>query len=346
MAERRTNYFLNYLKGLACFGVVFFHVKLPHYVLDGVIQAMFRFAIPLFFMVSGYFCDISDRDKLEKKLPGKCRHILKISIIGCVYYFLFQMLIAVFGDSHGSMSDVMDRLRQCFNVNALFEWVVFNQDPFIHIMWFTFALLYCYLILWIINHFNCYHKVFLLIPILIGAHMVMGNVLTLFGMAASKLYYRNFLFFGLPFLLLGIWIRRNQDKLLGHFSRRICMSCMAMGTVLSVIEWFIFGRQEMFFGSILFVIGAFLYAIHRPEAKQDSFITIIGDKYSLFVYIVHCSFISVLDRFAYKLLPEGGLLTIYNFVKPLLIFAIAVICACVFTYLLNEWQTRREKKHV
>ena len=199
MAERKKNYFLDYLKGLACFGVVFFHVKLPHYVLDGVIQAMFRFAIPLFFMVSGYFCDTSDRDKLEKKLPGKCRHILKISIIGCVYYFIFQMMIAVFGDSHGSMADVVDRLRQCFNAKALLEWIVFNQDPFINIMWFTFALLYCYLILWLINHFDWYKKVFWLIPVLIGVHMVMGNILTLFGISVSKLYYRNFLFLAYRF---------------------------------------------------------------------------------------------------------------------------------------------------
>ena len=346
MAERKKNYFLNYLKGLACFGVVFFHVKLPHYVLDGVIQAMFRFAIPLFFMVSGYFCDTSDRDKLEKKLPGKCRHILKISIIGCVYYFIFQMLIAVFGDSHGSMADVIDRLRQCFNVKALIEWIVFNQDPFINIMWFTFALLYCYLILWVINHFNWYHKIFWLIPVLIGIHMVMGNILTLFGMAAGKLYYRNFLFFGLPFLLLGIWIRRNREKLLARLSLKGCYVGMAAGALFSVAEWFVFGRQEMFFGSILFVIAAFVCALHKPEMKKNSFITTIGDKYSLFVYIVHCSFISVLDRFAYKLLPEGGLLTIYNYVKPLLIFAIAVVGACVFMYLLSMWQAGREKKHV
>lgn len=346
MAEKKKNYFLNYLKGLACFGVVFFHVKLPHYMLDGVIQAMFRFAIPLFFMVSGYFCDTSDREKLEKRLPGKCRHILGISAIGCVYYFVFQMMIAVFGDSHGSMADVVDRLHQCFNGKALFEWVVFNQDPFINIMWFTFALLYCYLLLWLINHFNWYGKVFRLIPVLIGVHMIMGNILTLFGMAASKLYYRNFLFFGLPFLLLGIWMRRNQEILCRKFSEKACASGMLAGTLLSVVEWFVFSRQELFFGSIIFVLSAFLYALHKPEAKQNSLITTIGDKYSLFVYIVHCSFISVLDRFAYKLLPEGGLLTIYNYVKPLLIFVIAVIGAYVFSRILNAWKVRRENKHV
>lgn len=346
MAEKKKNYFLNYLKGLACFGVVFFHVKLQNYMLDGIIQAMFRFAIPLFFMVSGYFCDTSDREKLEKKLPGKCKHILWISCIGCVYYFAFHMLIAIFGDSHGGVEDILYLFKYFFNGKALLHWIVFNQDPFINILWFTFALLYCYLLLWLINHFNWYEKVFWMIPVLIGVHMVMGNVLALFGMAANKLYYRNFLFFGLPFLLLGIWLRRNQEMLCKRFSEKVCMAGMLTGTVLSVAEWFIFGRQELFFGSILFVMGAFVYALHKPEAKQNSFITAIGDKYSLFIYVVHCSLISVLDRFAYKLLPEGGLLAIYNYVKPLLIFAIAVIGAYVFTCLLSAWKVRRENKHV
>lgn len=346
MVEKKKNYFLDYLKGLACFGVVFFHVKLPHYVMDGVIQAMFRFAIPLFFMVSGYFCDTKNRAMLEKKMPQKCKHILRISSIGCLYYFAFQMMIAVFGDSHGSMTDVIDRLHQCFNLKALLEWIIFNQDPFINIMWFTFALLYCYLILWLINHFDWYCKVFWLIPVLIGVHLIMGNILTLFGMAASKLYYRNFLFFGLPFLLLGVWIRRNQAWILSRFNTGLCTAGMVTGTFLSVAEWFIFGRQEMFFGSILFVSGAFAYALHKPEAKKNSFITIIGDKYSLFIYIVHCSFISVFDRFAYKLLPEGGMLTLYTYIKPVLIFAIAVVGAYIFTDLINVWRSRREKNHV
>ena len=346
MVEKKKNYFMNYLKGLACFGVVFFHVKLPHYILDGVIQAMFRFAVPLFFLVSGYFCDSSDREKLGKKLPEKCKHILKISVIGCVYYFIFNMLIAVFGDSHGSMADVIDRLHQCFNGKVLFEWVVFNQDPFINIMWFTFALLYCYLLLWLINYFDWYQKVFWLIPVLLGVHMVMGNVLTLFGMAANKMYYRNFLFFGLPFLMLGVWIHRNQEKICASLTMRVCQICMITGTLLSVAEWFVFGRQEMFFGSILFVIGAFVYALHKPEAKQKSFFTTIGDKYSLFVYIVYCSFISALDRFAYKLLPEGELLTTYNYAKLLLIFAIAVMGAYVFACMLSAWRVRRENKYV
>lgn len=346
MTKKRKNEFLNYLKGIACFGVVFFHVKLPDTTLDGVIQAMFRFAIPLFFMISGYFCDTSDKELLGKRMPKKCRHILNISILGCVYYFIFQMMIALFGESHGSITDVMDRLRQFFNKKTLFEWIVFNQDPFINIMWFTFALLYCYLILWVINHFDWYTKAFRLILPLLMAHLVMGNILVLFDITIEKMYYRNFLFFGLPFLLLGTWIRRNQEKLCSVFTEKNCVVGMVSGTVLSVAEWFLFGRRELFFGSILFVLSAFIYAIHRPQVKQKSVLTLIGDKYSLFIYIVHYSLMIVLDRVVGKILSKAAFLEkIYAYTKPLLVFLTAVAGAYVFSGIMNAWNIRRKRKN-
>lgn len=344
MGATKRNDFMNYLKGLACFGVVLFHVKLPNYMVDGIIQSVFRFAIPLFFMVSGYFCDTSDRDKLEKRLPAKCKHILGISIIGCVYYFIFNVMIAVFGDSHGSVEDVVERVTSVFEPQKLLEWVVFNQDPFINIMWFTFALLYCYFLLWVINHFDWYKKIFWCIPFLLGVHMILANVLILFGIEVSKLYYRNFLLFGLPFLLLGVWLRRNQVQVLEKISTGTTIILMVAGPLLSIAEWFVFGRRELFFGSILFVIGAFVYALHKPEAKQKSVITVIGEKYSLFVYIVHVSLISVLDRFAYKLLPGGTVTLVYEYAKTFLIFGISIVGAYVFYGLLNAWKMRKGNK--
>jgi len=344
MEVAKRNDFMNFLKGLACFGVVLFHVKLPNYMVDGVIQAAFRFAIPLFFMVSGYFCDTSDKNKLEKRLPGKCKHILGISLIGCVYYFAFHMLIAIFGDSNGSLGDIIWRIELFFSPQKLVEWLVFNQDPFINIMWFTFALLYCYLLLWIINHFDWYRKVFWTIPVLLGIHMILGNGLILFGIEVSKLYYRNFLLFGLPFLLLGVWLRRNQEWVLGKISTKTAIVFMVTGPLLSIAEWFVFGRRELFFGSVLFVIGGFVYALHKPEAKHNSVITVIGEKYSLFVYIVHVSLISVLDRFAYKLLPGGTLTLVYEYAKTFLIFGISIVGAYVFYGLLNAWKMRKGNK--
>ena len=55
MAVKQYNYCLDYLKGIACIFVVFMHCEFPD-MLGTAVQAISRFCVPFFFMVSGYFC--------------------------------------------------------------------------------------------------------------------------------------------------------------------------------------------------------------------------------------------------------------------------------------------------
>lgn len=346
MKEKQKNYFLNYLKGLACFGVVFFHVKCPIYHLDGIIQALFRFAVPVFFMISGFFCDTSDTEVLQKKIPGKVWHIGKICIVGCLYYLLFQIMIGLFGNSHGTLEALTERLHGIFNLRNFVEWILFNQDPFANILWFVFALLYCYLFLGVINRYHWYNRIFYLIPVLLCIHLLCGNVASLFGITISKIYYRNFLLFGLPFFLLGMFFRRSQQKILQKISESCCKCWMLLGETVCIAEWFLFQRQELYIGSILFVTGAFLLALHQPQLKKKSVIAWIGDKHSLTIYIVHYSFISVADRIAESLFWNiPGLNNIYVLIKPVLIFAMALCFSILFHYVIEVCNGVRKRKN-
>jgi hypothetical protein len=55
MAVKQYNYCLDCLKGIACIFVVFMHCEFPG-MLGTAVQAISRFCVPFFFMVSGYFC--------------------------------------------------------------------------------------------------------------------------------------------------------------------------------------------------------------------------------------------------------------------------------------------------
>ena len=52
---KKYNYCLDFIKGIACIFVVFFHCSFPG-IMGMSIAAVGRFAVPFFFMVSGYFC--------------------------------------------------------------------------------------------------------------------------------------------------------------------------------------------------------------------------------------------------------------------------------------------------
>lgn len=344
MAKKQRNYYLNFWKGIACFGVVFAHTRFPVYTLDGVLQTMIRFAVPLFFMISGYFCYGEDRDVVEKKLPAKIKRIFWINLGGCFYYFVMQLAIAVFGDSHGSMADVLERFHMLFNGKTMIEWLVFNQDPFVRIMWFTSALLYCYLLFWLINHFNFYRLFYGLIPMLLAAHLVLGNLFTLYGVEINKLYYRNFLLFGLPFFMLGNWIHKNQEYILEKLTVGKCQLTIVLGLLIGIGEWFLVERREMYLGSLLVVINIFLLTLYQPEKKENSYLTKIGADYSLFIYIVHYSLIVVTERISDKLVaPESTAYYVYGFARPFLIFGISLAAAWIFYKLLDVLKNRRNK---
>lgn len=344
MSKKQQNHYLNYWKGLACFGVVFFHTRFPIYTLDGVIQSIFRFAVPLFFMISGYFCYYEDRVAVEQKLPAKIKRIFWINLVGCFYYFLMELAIALLGDSHGSMADLAERMHMMFNKEALANWVLFNQDPFIYIMWFTSALLYCYLFMWLINRFNGYRLLYAFIPVLLFVHLCLGNAVALFGMETQKIYYRNFVLFGLPFFMLGNWLHKHQMMAMEKLSVKSCWKIFFLGAVLSVVEWFLIGRHEMYIGSILIVLSAFTLSLHQPEKKSNSFITRIGAEYSLFIYIVHYSFMLVMERFAEKIIvPESMGYYVYYFARPFMVFGISLGVAWAFYKLMSLLKNRRNK---
>lgn len=345
MAKKQRNDYLNYWKGIACFGVVFLHTRFPVDALDGILQTLCRFAVPLFFMVSGYFCYGEDRGLVEQKLPGKIKRIFWINLGGCFYYFVIQMAIAFLGDSHGSMEDAIERIQILFNKKTIVEWLLFNQDPFVNIMWFTSALLYCYLIFWLVNHFNLYRLSYTLIPVLLTIHLILGNVLVLFSMEKPKIYYRNFLLFGIPFFMLGNWLHKHQDLITEKITVKKCEVLFWLGLLLGVGEWFLVGRCEMYLGSLVEVISIFLLTLHQPEKKKSSFLTKIGTKYSLFVYIVHISVVVIMERFAGKLFIEGsGAYYGYRFVRPFLVFSICVIGAWMFYSLLDMLKKWKNSK--
>lgn len=52
--EKKYNYCLDFIKGIACICVVFLHCEFPG-VLGIAVQTVTRWTMPFFFMISGYY---------------------------------------------------------------------------------------------------------------------------------------------------------------------------------------------------------------------------------------------------------------------------------------------------
>ena len=77
------NNLLNIEKALAAYGVIIIHTGFPK-TFGIVVDCLVRFSVPLFFMISGYYCYSKERKELQNKIPRKIKHIGKIIIISSI----------------------------------------------------------------------------------------------------------------------------------------------------------------------------------------------------------------------------------------------------------------------
>ena len=83
--EKSRNHCLNFLKGIACIGVVFIHIHFPG-VTGGVAWRLSQFAVPLFLMIAGYYAFECDENVVKRRLIK----ILKILAVGYCVYFVWS----------------------------------------------------------------------------------------------------------------------------------------------------------------------------------------------------------------------------------------------------------------
>ena len=78
------NMLLNYIKGCGCIGVVFIHFMFPG-AFGYTLMKISQFAVPVFFMISGFYAYNNTSEKLHKKLI----RILRITLFSIMLYFCF-----------------------------------------------------------------------------------------------------------------------------------------------------------------------------------------------------------------------------------------------------------------
>ncbi len=270
---------LDFVKGLACICVVFMHCEFPGKA-GVIVQAISRFSVPFFFMVSGYFSFFPGKYD-STIIRRKTSHITRIVLWASLFYVLFAFV-----------------LKSAYVVTRYEMWAfgVFNQ-PFIIVgqLWFLFALLYDYFAFGIIWKADKIKWFYLISALLIVVYICMAQGAHLCGIQVQDMYYRNWLLEGLPFFFAGHWIHANQDKI--SLSDKMLILVILVSTLLCLVERKIMGRD---FGVNIMtfpqVFALFIYAVKYPD-RHRGVMQEIGKRYSIWVYILHPFVFRSLDKF-------------------------------------------------
>lgn len=320
------------LQGIACMFIVFIHCDFPGQ-LGEIVNTIARFAVPIFFMVSGYFNYSASKEKLKSRVLK----LIKIFIISSILYITYNNFENLYiNNKHNFIEYNLAKL----SLQNIFNLVVFNFTYFIYShLWFILALMYCY-IFRILTKDKKVEKTYKYIPILIIVGYILNIYLLKKGLNMVYLT-RNWILMGVPFYILGHLIKEKTDKIAKTSKLKIILFAI-VGLVLSVVERLILKsnniwRLEIYIGSIIFAVSIFILAVKEPKLIDIKIFRVIGEKYSLNIYIIHYLIADILK----KVVINKFNININGYILPIVVFIISYIFSLII-YKLQEVIKLRE----
>lgn len=201
-SHRKYNSCIDYIKGIACVLVVLIHCRFP----GGIglsVQAVARFAVPFFFMVSGYYC-YRDGYYASVHIVKKIFHIVKITFVWYLFYCLFFIIENWLINANHTF---------CFSLSHILKVALFNEPSNVppH-FWFLFALINVYVLFLIVNKFKIIKSAYIFSLIMFVVLIAMQQGTSLMGYSLKPYYFRNFLIEGFPFFMLGRFLHDKEGK--------------------------------------------------------------------------------------------------------------------------------------
>ena len=326
----KENKLLYFLEGLACIFVILIHCDMSGIVGD-LLEVIGRFAVPLFFMVSGYFNRNSDNKKIVKRI----KKIIIIFIVSIVVYWVYLNIKDCIIDSSYNFLSYNLNLLSYTNILRMF---LFNYTAFISSpLWFLIALLYCYIYNLILNKSKKSVPIFCYVFI-----FFMGYILNIFLLNKYDVTYnyliRNWIFIGIPFYMLG----KNIENIpLYKLNYNKIKFLIIFGLILSIIEKISIkimfnGKMDVYIGTFLFTITLFIMALKKPDIAINDYIVKVGKEYSLNIYIIHYIFVSILKN----IMPYYNI-RINDFVIAIITICLSISLAILINKLKNFVNTKK-----
>lgn len=326
------------LKCLAAFFIICIHAPFDGEFGEYVI-AIARIGVPAFLMISGYFyCSIVNNDREFKQIKKTLLLVLGANLL----YFVYGLGSAVI---EGTAAEYF---AECFSIKSIFAFLALNESPFGFHLWYLGALLYTHLFVAFLRKFvHRWEKLlYIITPFLLVADLVLGKyVLLFFGRElVPYIIIRNFIFVGIPFFSVGLFINRHQEMLSSVKKHTVILWIAAiLFTLTTCLERFMLislnanGKRDQYISTFLLVVVLFLI-FDDPvwNSRKIGFLKKIGREYSLMIYIIH-------PIIKWGLLRMIGDLSIYKYLCPFLVFAGSIAFSAL--YYMAKKQIRAKLSH-
>ena len=283
---------LNALKLLCAFMVAGIHIP---FVGDAYLDPIYRIAVPIFFLISGYFLIDGSGQLGTVRICRALKKSILLTIYANIVYYIFNAVI--------------------FKIYRYSFWKTLVEGGTIStVLWYMTAYIQALAVVWIFVKLKLSNFLPLLVPIGIFLNLFFGTYYWLTfddiptvcfdgGEPNSLFLSRNFLTVALPCMVLGMWIRVRR---LSFSTVKLCIATILLAMavywekdmVMSVGEAGLYG--DIVFMTIPLSVSVFLLALNMDGKSQViRLMGYLGKRHSVNVYLYHCMMYLILGVMMY-----------------------------------------------
>ena len=351
MVEKGRNNGLDILKSLCIFLIILLHTEALKESFPINVEPICRFAVPCFFMITGFFySDIVNRRK-------ELKQIIKVLFLISVSNVVLILLNIIYVGRNG----IVDWIILCCSKNNIIKMLFFNENLITghfgsYHIWYLNALLYVLVIAYFLRRLKKLEVLYYLTPLLlIGGFILECFSQQLFGVSFSEngryYVYRNFLTVGIPYFSIGNLLSHyGIKKLKAKNSTIIIGSLLLIG--LSFFEYnmeLAYGlatNGEFFLLTPFYATGLFLFFYNAFEGKKlkkiGRIVAFIGERYVIWIYLFHLPVIVLIK----DLFSQIGILNPDKLLVSLLTIVISLVVAAGIDCVLSLWKSKNRRKTI
>lgn len=314
---------LNLLKCIACIGVVFVHVTFPGTFGEIVKYTASAFAVPLFFMIAGYYSFGCTYNKIKKRFIK----IVKILVFAIIWWFLYRSVLNIQDNT------IIEWLASIFTWKTLVKFFAFCTISWAIPLWYLIAMAETYFVWMFIVQYKAEAKATNLTYLFFALGAILSVIVDTFGLNWS--YKINFICRAMPWFMFGYLVKERYESELPDIKNTTLLSIAIVGWIISLSAIILKTPVNYYYvGVLLTAPSLFLIGVKNSNIRISRAVEYIAEKLSLFIYIFH----SIVSAGVKTIVKTAGIDTsgVYNYIHPVLTLAATIAVAMVFSYIFKN----------
>lgn len=250
-----------------------------------------RLAVPIFFMISGYYYPSLVR---RGRFWTHIKKLTVLTIAAMAFYVIIGYLMAAWPGNTPEWESTEEWRARVFNLRSVVSLVALGGGAFTAVhLWFLVCSIYCLLIFKAVDRLGLSRLWRYVVPILIA----MSALIMLHGGGLMRVL-RSWEFAGLIFMGIGRMVGEKSMPMIDAIfkSPKRCVAIFAIAMALHTCEFFVRGRVFEF-SLCLYpaALALFYLALQHPTFGSGTLTAKIGKEFSTGIYIFHWAVLQLLE---------------------------------------------------